>query len=78
MQRTRTASQHTPFYAGDFDDLTRSAQSALARVLEQGKGRLEDVDGQHAAGLLVGDGCEATLLVRTREGISSYRIDRWE
>jgi len=58
----------------------RSELHAVRSTIEahSRSGRLEDVDGQHAAGLLVGDGCEATLLVRTREGVSSYRIDRWE
>lgn len=63
-----------------FPECLRSELHAVRSTIEahSRSGRLEDVDGQHAAGLLVGDGCEATLLVRTREGVSSYRIDRWE
>lgn len=63
-----------------FPECLRSELHAVRSTIEAHSraGQLEDVDGQHASGLLVGDGCEATLVVRTREGISSYRIDRWE
>lgn len=63
-----------------FPECLRSELHAVRSTVEahSRSGRLEDVDGQHASGLLVGDGCEATLVVRTREGVTTYRIDRWE
>lgn len=74
------ARDHTNRSLALFPECLRSELHRVRATIEahSRSGKLEEVDGQHAAGLLVGDGCEATLLVRTREGVASYRIDRWE
>lgn len=65
-----------------FPECLRGELHGVRRTIEahsrSSKLELPPKGEQHASGLLVGDGCEVRLVVRTAEGLGSYVIDRWE